>query len=121
VGVLLVVGEPHDRIADQLAGTVVRDVAAAADFVELEAARGEGAGVEQRVLVVRVAAKGEHLGMLEQDEGVDALVPLPQRDELVLPRLHHPEGPAPALRARASSVVDPHPVGPPLRPGDPAP
>ena len=76
---------------------------------------------EPHVLVVRVAAQGVHLGMLEQDEGVDALVPLPQRDELVLPRLHHPEGPAPALRARASSVVDPHPVGPPLRPGDPAP
>jgi multidrug efflux pump subunit AcrA (membrane-fusion protein) len=55
-----------------------------AQDAELTAARAELRLVQEDVLGVGVPAQGEHAGVLEQDEGVTALAPLPCDDEFVL-------------------------------------
>jgi hypothetical protein len=60
-----VVGQPHDRVADQLAGAVEGDLAAAVDVDDLG-----GAGVERALVRVRALAAGEHRWVLEQQDGL---------------------------------------------------
>ena len=60
------VGDAEDRIADELTGSVVGDVAAAADRDELGADVG---GLAPQVVVeVRPRPVGEHVGMLEEQQ-----------------------------------------------------
>ena len=62
--------EVEDGIADELAGAVIGDVAAAVDFVEGDAAAGKQLVGGQNVGAVGVAAKGEDGRMLEEQEHV---------------------------------------------------
>ena len=65
-----VAAEVEDGIADELAGAVVGDVAAAVDLVDFDAfGRQEFVGGED-VAALGVAAEGEDGWMLEEDEGV---------------------------------------------------
>ena len=50
-------GEIEDGIADELAGTVVRDVAAAAGLVEIDAQQTSLVGVEQHMVAVGRSAE----------------------------------------------------------------
>ncbi len=59
------VGEVEQRVAHQLAGAVVGDVAAAVRAHELGADRGR---VDQEVVELTSPAEGEHVGVLEQQE-----------------------------------------------------
>ena len=63
-----VVGERDDRVADQLAGTVEGDLAAAVDVDDRRAAR-----VERALVRVGALAGGEHRRVLEQQHGVGGL------------------------------------------------
>ena len=64
--------EVDDRIADELTGTVIGDVAAASGFVHLDAARGErvGGGEDVRASAVAAHAERHHLRMFEQQQRV---------------------------------------------------
>ena len=60
----------EDGIADELAGAVIGDVAAAVDFMEGDAAASKKLIRCQNVGAVCVAAEGENGGMFEEQEGV---------------------------------------------------
>ena len=60
--------EVEDGVGDELAGTVVGDVAAAVGFDYLGALRGEGCGVEQEVVAAGAAAEGVDGRVLEDGE-----------------------------------------------------
>ncbi len=62
--------EIENGIADELAGTMEGDIAAAVALRQLDAARGQGGAAEQHVFGVGVAAERDHGGMLEQQQGV---------------------------------------------------
>ena len=74
----------EDGVPHQLAGAVVGDVSAAIDLVEGDAARGEQRIGGQHVAAVRVAAEGEHGGMLEQEQDVLDAVLKTQRSDFRL-------------------------------------
>jgi hypothetical protein len=67
---VLETAEIEDGIADELAGTVVGDVAAAIDFVEGDAAAQELFAGREDVGTAGVAAKGEDGWVFEEQEGV---------------------------------------------------
>ncbi len=62
--------EIDDRVADDLPGTVVGDIAAAAGFVDGDASRLEqrGRGEDVRAASVASDAEREHVGVLEQQQ-----------------------------------------------------
>lgn len=62
--------EIEDRVADQLSGAVVGDVAPAIDFVQGDPAAGQQFIRGKDVGSAGVAAEGEDRGMLEQEDGV---------------------------------------------------
>jgi hypothetical protein len=62
--------EVKDGVADELAGTVVGDVAAAVDVVEGDTTAREQFIGGQDVGAIGVAAKGENGGVLEEEEDV---------------------------------------------------
>jgi len=74
-------GKVEDRIADELARSVVRDVAAAAGLEDLEALRLQRRLREEDVLGARVAPKGEYGIVLEQEERIRDPARLALRDE----------------------------------------
>jgi hypothetical protein len=80
--------EIDDRISDQLAGTMVRDVAAAAGLVNLDAARGKEIGRRQDVRPAAVAADAERedVRMLEENQQIADAPRLPLLDERSLER-----------------------------------
>ena len=57
-----------NRVADNLAGAVVSDVAAAVDLEEFDAQLGQAVAAEQHVFQAAVAAQGQHMRMFEQQE-----------------------------------------------------
>jgi len=65
-----VASEIEDGVADELAGAVVRDVAAAVDLVDFDGFLGEGLVGGQDVGAAGVAAEGEDGGVFEEEEGV---------------------------------------------------
>ena len=67
---ILQAAEVEDGVADELAGAVVGDVAAAVDFVEGDAAAGKNLIGGQDVGAIGVAAKGEHGRMFEKQKNV---------------------------------------------------
>ena len=79
-----VAAQIDDRIADELAGAVVGDVAAAIDLVELDAALREEFIAGENVGAVGVAAKREDGRMLEQQQRVADEVLLARGDDLLL-------------------------------------
>ena len=62
----------HDRVADDLAGPVVGDVAPAARLVHLDLTRGEqfGRGDQVRPRRIGLDAKRDDVGMLEQEKEI---------------------------------------------------
>ena len=74
----------EDGVADELAGAVIGDVAAAVDLVEGDAARGKQLIGGENVGAVGVAAQRKHRRMLEQQQHVADAVLLAQRDQLLL-------------------------------------
>jgi len=60
--------EVEDRVAHQLSGTVIGDVAAAVRLEKLDAGPLEHLRTRQQVLPAPVAAQGDHVGMLEQQK-----------------------------------------------------
>jgi hypothetical protein len=62
--------EVEDGVADELAGAVVGDVAAAVDLVDGDAFAGEKVVGGEDVGAGGVAAEGEDRGVFEEDEGV---------------------------------------------------
>ncbi len=62
--------EVEDGIADQLAGTVVGNVAATVDLVDGNAAAGQQFVRSKDVGAIGVATEGEDGGVFEQEEGV---------------------------------------------------
>ncbi len=62
--------EVDDRIADELTGTVERDVAPAIDVVQLGAARRDHLLRDDEVRAVAEPADGEHRRVLEEQEVV---------------------------------------------------
>ncbi len=74
----------EDGVADELAGTVIGDIAAAVDFVEGDAARSEHLVGGENIGAVGVAPQREHGRMLEQQQRVADAFLLAQRDELLL-------------------------------------
>ena len=93
-------GEGDDRIADELAGAVVGDIAATVGFRDLDALGGETGGVPDEVSF-RAGAKadGEDGVMLGEDEGIADFAGEVLRDESLLGR-------AGGLVARAAPVDD---------------
>ena len=76
--------EIEDGVADELAGTVIGDVAAAIDLVEGDAAGGEQLVGREDVGAVGVAAEGENRRVLKQQENVADAAGGAQGDEFVL-------------------------------------
>ena len=74
----------EDGVADELAGTVIGDVAAAVDLVEGNAARSEQLVGGENIGAVGVAPQREHGRMLEQQQRVADAFLLAQRDQLLL-------------------------------------
>ena len=66
--VALPIAQIEDRIADQLAGTVIRDVAAAIGGVEGDAGARQNVVAGQQIFHVAVAAQRDDVRMLEQQE-----------------------------------------------------
>ena len=64
----LAIGETDDGIRDQLAGAVVRDLAAALDAEDLDTACGELGRCREDVRLVRLASEREDRGVLEEEE-----------------------------------------------------
>jgi len=62
--------EVEDGVADELAGAVIGDVAAAVDFVKGDAAAGKELVGGQDVGAVGVAAKGENARVFEEEQDV---------------------------------------------------
>ena len=73
-----------DGIADELAGAVVGDIAAAIDLVQLHAALCEQFVAGEDIGAMRVAAKREHRRMLQQQQRVADEVLLARSDDLLL-------------------------------------
>ena len=86
------VAELDDRVADQLTGPVVGDVAAAADADEVGPDRGRVAA--QVVLEVRARPVREHVGVLEQQQVLPGAVV--EQGLLDRQRLAVGDGPQPA-------------------------
>ena len=78
--------EVDDRVAHELAGRVVGDVAAARDLVHRDAARRERVRGDEQVLAARAAAERHDRRVLEQEQRVGTRAAAPRRDELVLER-----------------------------------
>ena len=78
--------EVHDGIADDLAGAVIGDVAAAAGLVDLDAARVQHLGRREDVRASAVAADTErqHVRMLDEQQQVADAVRSPILDERAL-------------------------------------
>ncbi len=74
----------EDGVADELAGAVIGDVAAAVDLVEGDAARGRATRRRREVGAVGVAAEGEHGRVLEQQQHVADAALRAQRDQFFL-------------------------------------
>jgi len=74
-------GEVEDRIADDLAGPVIGDVAAASGLDDVESPRPERLRRQEEVLHSRVAPEREDRIVLEEKEGVGDAAGLPLRDE----------------------------------------
>jgi hypothetical protein len=83
--VALPFAQVHDGVADDLAGAMIGDVAAAVGGVEGDAGAGEDVIASQQIFQVAVAAHGDGVGMLQQDELVGDGAGLTQGDELLLP------------------------------------
>ena len=91
--------EGHDRIGDELAGAVIRDLAAALDALHRDAPIGQLGRGRQDVGRVAVAPKGQHRRVLEQEQAVADRPVGTVRGELTLERV-------------AVAVLDPaEPVG----------
>ena len=74
----------EDGVADELAGAVIGDVAAAIDFVKRDAAAGQELIGSENVGAVGVAAQGEHGRMLEEQQDVADAALLAQLNQLRL-------------------------------------
>ncbi len=74
----------EDGVADELAGTVIGDVAAAVDLVEGDAAPRQQLIRREDVGALGVAAEGEHGRMLEEQKHVADAARGAQRDQLFL-------------------------------------
>ena len=85
VQVALVVAQEKDRVADQLSGAVVGDVAAPLDLEDRDPVGG------QQVLFVRAAAGGDDVGVLDEQQSVGDLVLLARAHQLALLRPDLPE------------------------------
>ena len=90
--IALVLGQLHDRIRHELAGPVVRDVAAALDLEHRDVA-----GVEHVGLRLLRAAQRDHVIVLDEDQRVVDPIGLPFRDQLELPRARVLVGQAPEV------------------------
>ena len=77
-----------DRVADDLAGAVVGDVAAAAGLVHLDAARGQRLGGRENVRSAAVAAHAERqdVRMLDEQQQIADAARAPLLDERALQR-----------------------------------
>lgn len=95
--------EVDDRVADELAGCVERDVAAARDLVQPDPARGQLARRDEQVLGLRGASERDDGGVLEQEERVVARARAPLLDGALLARerLRVRNEPPPLARERA--------------------
>ena len=82
-----------DRITDDLAGPVVRDVAAARRLVEADALLAERLRRREKIANVATAPERDHRRMLQQQELIG--------DRVLLPQLHEP-----LLQLRAVLVRD---------------
>jgi hypothetical protein len=82
VQIALAVAELQDRIGDQLAGAVIGDIAAALDLDDLDIARSQEIG--QRALP---ASDGDDVRVLDDEQRVARLAPLPRRHLLELARV----------------------------------
>jgi hypothetical protein len=65
-----VAAEVEDGVTDELAGTVVGDVAAAVDLVDVDAFAGEKVVGGEDVGARGVATEGENRWVLKEDEGI---------------------------------------------------
>jgi hypothetical protein len=87
----------HDRISDQLAGSVIGHATAAVRVLDRDPVARERLGVEQDLLLGRAPAQRVHVFVLEQEQGVGQLRFGPQlrHDLLQLERrtIRHPAEP----------------------------
>ena len=74
----------EDGVTDELAGTVVGDVAAARGLVEAYALRLQDLRRGEEMAGIAAAAEGDDGRMLEQQQLIVDLVALPQFDEFLL-------------------------------------
>src|SRR5579883_1567476 len=74
----------EDGVADELAGSVVGDVAAAVDLMDFDAAIGKEFVAGEDVGAGGVASQGEYGWVFEQEEGVADAVFVARLDELLL-------------------------------------
>ena len=100
--------QPDDRVGDELARAVVRDLAAALDPDDLDAAACELVGTGEDVAVLGVAAEGQDRGMLEEQQPIADQAVGASRGELLLerPRLAIRDPPEPRCRERFKPVAD---------------
>ena len=97
--VAFAVAEQHDRVRHDLAGAVVGDVTAALDADHLDVAGHEHVG-----LGFAPPAEREHVGMLDEQQRVAAVV------ARALPVLDQRELPGPGVAEALGAEVDDHPV-----------
>ena len=84
--VATVFGEIEDGVADDLSGAVVGDVAAAVGFVEGDVHLGQQAVAGAEMFFFSVAAQGDDVGVLAEEQDVGDGASFAGFDELILER-----------------------------------
>jgi hypothetical protein len=82
--VATVFGEIEDGVTDDLAGAVVGDVAAAVGFLERDVHLGQEAVARAEIFFFAVAAQGDYVGVLAEDQDVWDRAGFAAFDELML-------------------------------------
>ncbi len=94
----------QDRIADDLAGTVIGHVAAAVGGIECDAGAAQHFVAGQQIFHVAVAAQGDDVGVLEQQQLIGDQPLLALGDQLLLQlerRRRNPSARVPAVGSYA--------------------
>ena len=100
--VAAVLGKIEDRIADDLAGTVIGDVAAAVAGMKFDVLLREQSVGDAQIVAGAVAAERDDMGVLAEEQHVGDGASFAGSDELPLqfvrrgvgdqPQIHHPAG-----------------------------
>jgi hypothetical protein len=77
-------GEIENRVADNLAGAVIGDVAAAIGRLDIDVPSGEEAIGNAQMLALAVASEGDHVRMFAEEQKVGNAIRFARFDECTL-------------------------------------